>query len=425
MDFPRDYAIVANRAREIFYQEGWRGVGSRSAAFVRRRGAGLRGGRRDRLPHEPVRVWWPRSVVIVADAEPAQCYHYRVEQKVAAGRQLGVPVAVVSPHDPGAVCDAVQLASLVIVFRQALHPGVAAAFEAARRLGIPVVYEADDVFYRRELVAANPNLATLPRSLRRAVIRGADGYREAMVQADHVLASTAALAEDMGKIVAGRRFVMENGIDRTMIDAAEGARIDPAPPRREPDTVVIGYGSGSRAHDRDFEVAAAGLAEAMARESRARLHLMGPVRLPEALGPFADRVRRTEQMPYPEYLRQLAACDITIAPLADEPFNGFKSQVKVLEAAVVGVPLVASRTLYSDYVADERNGLLADVGGWGKALSRLLSDPEQRRALADAAATDNARMRVEREPRAQFAAMLAELCPLVQEGRPQDQEERR
>ncbi len=411
MRIPRNYRWAAARVREVWTEEGFGSLRVRAVTYLRKRRLGS-GVALPPLPREPATArLWPRSVAIVADGQPAQCYRYRVQQKIAACRAMGIPIRVVSPHDPGAAHDAVQLADVLIVFRQAAHPGVAAAMGEARRLGIPVVYEADDVVYRRDLVAANPNLATVPEPLRRSVVSGTDGYLAVLQQADHVLASTPALAADMGRYVAGRSFVMDNGIDAQMDSIAAALSRDPAPPVREPDTVVIGYGSGSRAHDSDLAVAADGLAAVMAADPRVRLHLVGPVKIPEVLTPFANRVRVSPELPYPEYLRQLAACDITIAPLLDLPFNRFKSQVKVLEAAVVGVPLVASRVLYSDYVDDGQTGLLASPLEWEKALGRMVADADLREGLASRAREASAEAAVERRPTRQFAELLDALCP--------------
>lgn len=405
MRIPRNYRWAVARSREVFEAEGLPGVRDRAIAYARRRGS--RGRQLQRLPMgSTTRHSWPASVVMVASPEPEQCYHYRVHQKVEACAALGVPFRVVPPGDPGAVADAVQLASVVIVFRQAPGPGVRAALDQAHRLGIPVVWEADDVVYRRDLVAANPNLATVPAPLRKAVITGSDGYAQALAKADHVLASTQPLADDMATRVPGRAFVVENGIDAGMFALLDGFARDPAHPARPPGAVVIGYGSGSRAHDSDLAVAADGLATVLVADPRVHLHLIGPVRVPDVLAGFGDRIWRTRQVAYPEYLRQLAACDVTIAPLVDLPFNHYKSQVKVLEAALVGVPLIASDVLYRTYVTDEATGLLAGEGQWDKALGRLVEDAELREHLVEQARAEAVDSAVTRRPARQLEAML-------------------
>ena len=307
-----------------------------------------------------------------------------MEQKIQACRHLGIPFQVVGPASATTVASAVQLASIVIVFRQSPQPGSLAGLDQCRRLGLPVVFEADDAVHDRALVAANPNLDTVPGTLRRQVVSGTDGYRDMLTRADHVLASTPRLAAELGRNVPGRAFVMENGIDDGMLEIAEGIRRDPAPPPREPDTIVIGYGSGSRAHDSDLAVAAAGWPTCWPRTRRCGCTSWVPSGpRPSWCGsPTGSNGPRTG-------LRRIPAAAGIVRPddrpLVDLPFNYYKSQVKVLEAAVVGVPLIASPVVYRDYVVPGRTALLADDHQWAEQVRRLVADSGLREQLTTAA----------------------------------------
>lgn len=414
MRVPRNFRWAAGRTREVWIDEGWEGLRLHTRRYLkRRRMLGDTSPGHKRLPSGPIGdSAWPPSLVMVAYDYPIQCYHYRVQQKREACEKLGIPFRVVNPLIPDDVVGAVQLASVLILYRIGAGPAATAAIEQARRLRIPVVYEVDDAVYRRDLLEDNPNLRTVPRSLQRSVIRGADDYLQVLRQANHTLASTRPLATDMaGNTGGGSSFVMENGIDAEMLTIAQGIRKDPAPPSRPDDAVVISYGSGSRAHDFDLEVAAPGIAQVMQANPAVILHVVGPVKLPDVLAPFSDRVERTSSVSYPEYLRQLAAADISIAPLADLPFNHFKSQIKYLEAALVGVPFVASETVYGDYVVDGATGFTAsDPAAWAKALNRLVREPALRGELAEAAANDVKRFYVNADPARQLAEMMAALA---------------
>lgn len=410
MRLPRNYRWAYARSREVLEEEGLGGVRRRGVTYLRRRGLRAVVADRRRIPRDRVRGRsWPTSVVIVASRAPEQCYHYRVHQKVEIARTLGVPLRVVDPASPREVASAVQLASILIVFRQARGDVVEDAIQNAKRLGIPVVFEADDIVYRRSLSEQNPNLLTVPKSLRDAVTEGTDGYLAGLRLADHVLASTQPLAADMAREVPGRGYVMENGIDAEMRRIAAGIAADPTRRHRNDQDVVVGYGSGSRAHDGDFEVAAPGLAAVMRANPQVVLHLMGPVRLPDRLAQFRDRVRRSPELAYGEYLRQLSMCDVALAPLLDLEFNRYKSHVKYLEAGLVGVPLVASRTVYESYVSHGVTGLLAGPNDWQHQIEKLISDEELRHGLADAAGEALAEWDVTAKPLMQFSSLLAEL----------------
>lgn len=395
---------IAAKVRYVYGAEGAAGVYHR----VRNRLSRRHNFTPVTLPTDPVgpasRRVWPTSVVILANRSLPQCFHYRVLQKQHMLDALGVPCVVVDPEDRETAGSAIQLASLVIIFRLPPTAEVRAAIAESRRLGSRVVFEVDDAVYRRDLLERNQNVVSLPKRIQRAVIAGADQYLATMMACDACLSSTAALAEDMGRVTGKPSWYVENGIDPEMVKVAAGIAADPRPSRR--DGLWITYGSGSTAHDEDFALAAEGLSEVLASHPDVGLKIIGPVGLPESLRGFEDRVWRFEALPYGEYLRELADSDLTIAPLADDGFNIFKSQVKVLEAGLLRVPLVASRTLYGQYVQDGSSGLLCDDSEWGKQLRRVVEDRELREVLAAEASDSVRRWYLEADPLVQMRDFL-------------------
>lgn len=400
---------AVEKGREAYREGGPRGLVRKSLGFVeKRRGqAGSFG---------PVGVsasYFRGSLLMIAEPEPLQCWHYRVLQKQQACRRLGIPFSVVRPTSSAEVITAMQLASALIVYRQPDSMLLDEVLAEAGRLSLPVVYEADDIVYRTDLVAANPNLDTLPTQLREAVVAGAAGYEAALSRADAVLSSTAPLAADMAGYVRGPMAVVENGVDAGMWAMGRGVAVDRAAGRIRTSAsdgrVLIGYGSGSRAHDLDLAVAAPALAELMAAHPGVSLKLMGPLAVPPALAPHMARIEQVGVKPEGEYMHELGACDIIIAPLLDVPFNHFKSQVKYLEAGLLARPMVASRTVYGNYIADGETGLVVDADGWLPALESLVVDSTERDRLGAAAADDIRRWDVDEAIAGQLAAALATL----------------
>ena len=411
-----------NRSREIARTEGARGVVGHARGYAKKRF-----GRPDPWPAVTARDAQFRGMVLmVAGRDPIQCWHYRVEQKQQAFTELGLPFQVVDPADHAGAMNALQLASCLIVYRQSFSKNLVELVTEARRLAIPVIYEADDIVYRQDLVSANPNLATLPVDLQRAVIEGAAGYAEGLALADAVLASTEVLAADMlahlpqrpaasgaGSLPAvGRSAVVDNGIDAQMWSIQRGIDVERASGRIRTGgdgLVVIGYGSGSRAHDHDLAIVAPALAAVLSSHDNVRLRLFGPLALPPQLAPFTDRVEKFPMLPAGEFLWEMAHCDIAIAPLADVPFNHYKSQVKYLEAGLLRLPFVASPTVYANYVEQDRTGIIADSQQeWQAALNTLVSDPKRRRELGEAAAEHVRQWSVKTCTTAQLQSMLAD-----------------
>jgi SAM-dependent methyltransferase len=89
---------------------------------------------------------------------------------------------------------------------------------------------------------------------------------------------------------------------------------------------------------------------------------------------------------YAGYMEALGKCEIAFMPLADNPFNRAKSDLKYIEAGACRVAALASDVVYGETVEDGKTGLLfSDPAGLRAALLRLLAYPEAARRIGDAA----------------------------------------
>jgi hypothetical protein len=105
---------------------------------------------------------------------------------------------------------------------------------------------------------------------------------------------------------------------------------------------------------------------------------------------------------YATYLDLLAQSEISFMPLRENAFNHCKSDLKFIEAAAHRVTALASPVVYGDSIEDGRTGLLFHDGAeLQKRLLHLLAEPEQGRAMADAARVEIAghRMLATQAPR--------------------------
>jgi hypothetical protein len=106
------------------------------------------------------------------------------------------------------------------------------------------------------------------------------------------------------------------------------------------------------------------------------------------LARFGDRIERRPLVPWEALRGEVAAVDVSLAPLeVGNPYCEAKSEIKWLEAAAVGVPTVASATApFRDVIDDGETGLLACTeADWYQALARLVSDAPLRRRVGEAA----------------------------------------
>jgi glycosyltransferase involved in cell wall biosynthesis len=326
-------------------------------------------------------------VLILANYDIPACVHYRVEQKAELLTHLGRPHSIFRAEQWAEFIGALPGASAAIVFRMPAWPTVSRALDVARRLGIPTWYDVDDlVFDAAEFPDALESYgALLPRSDYESILFGVPLFRRALQSCDFGLASTAPLARAMEPLVRSRRvFVLPNGLD---------SRNEPflALPLRPSSggSVNIVYASGTQAHNADWqELAAPAILTVLETHPEARLTIIGHLNPGPAFDRFGDRVSHAPLVPdIGRFWDALAAADISLAVLKRSWATDAKSEIKWLEAAVLGIPSVVSATeTYREVVEDGRDGLLAETpSDWAAALTRLVQDAALRAEMGAAA----------------------------------------
>jgi glycosyltransferase involved in cell wall biosynthesis len=326
-------------------------------------------------------------VVIVANRDLPQCEHYRVAQKIQQLEYGGWSVEVFSHHDAAQSRSAIDTAAAVIFYRVAARPEILHAILYARALGLPTIYEIDDLVFDPSVYPDSfesfEGQITVPQHI--GLQYDAPLFRYALQACDVGLASTASLAEAMRPLVRSRTcHVLRNGLDTRNLPFL--AR--PHTPFSET-ALTLFYGSGTRAHNRDFtELAAPALIETLKEHPHTRLVIAGYLRLDERFRPFADRV---VQIPFADdvsaYWECLSGADINLAVLAPGGFADAKSEIKWLEAAMCGIPSIVSPTrTYRDLLRGGEEVLFAETAqDWSRALRLLIADPDLRGSIGEQA----------------------------------------
>ncbi|MBB2960606.1 glycosyltransferase [Methylobacterium sp. R2-1] len=326
-------------------------------------------------------------LVIVANRDLPQCDHYRVVQKIQQLEHGGWTVEVFTQDEAADCRPTLDRAAAVIFYRVAAFPGVLHAILYARALGLPTIYEIDDIVFDAAMFP-DPLESFEGQITPKQYVDlqyGVPLFRYAMQACDIGLASTPALAERMRPLVrSGVCHILRNGLDTRNLPFLKRPR---APFSDK--TLTIFYGSGTRAHNKDFnDLAAPALLTVMERNPHVRLVIAGYLRLGDGFRRFAHRVRQlgfTDDVA--AYWEALSGADINLAVLAPGPFADAKSEIKWLEAAMCGIPSIVSATrTYREILLDRQDALLAEtVQDWTKALTTLIGDPALRRKIGDQA----------------------------------------
>jgi glycosyltransferase involved in cell wall biosynthesis len=358
----------------------------------------------------------PRALFISGE-DHTPGHVYRVERYVETARRLGfdarwMNAAPVGPED-------LQGVRVVVLWREPYSAHIEGIIQVTHEQGGVVVFDVDDLMFRPEM----------------AVIEIIDGIRsqkfsELDTQAfftkigrslracDLVSCPTHELAHHARRM--GRpAYVLPNGFD-------DGAHATARRMRREwgnfsDDLLRIGYAGGSRTHQRDFAVAGPAIAHVLREIPNARLTIFRDPSSGEGLvlmdefpefKDLEDRIEWRDMVKLPELPGELARFAVNIAPLEHgNPFCEAKSELKYFEAALAGVPTIASPSgPFQRAIIPGVTGLIAQTEEeWYEGLTNLLRDPALRSHMAQAAYHDSlANFGPEARDRA-FAHMLAEM----------------
>jgi len=257
-------------------------------------------------------------------------------------------------------CDVVHIARFHGATTQRLA-------QTLKQRGVAVVWDGDDDY------TAVPEHAR--GRLRRGALREQQMLRDVarMVSAaDLVTTTSEPLAELYRSLGAARTRVIPNYLPDAfgMVDARE---------RAADGTVTVGWIASSE-HQHDMEVL--GLSETLARLLEARPELrVASVGIRFDLP--SDRYRHLMMVQHRDLADHVAATfDIGLAPLDDIPFNRARSDVKVKEYAIAGVPWLASPIGPYRGLGEKQGGRLVPADGWYDAIDRLVVKEKERRKLA-------------------------------------------
>lgn len=236
---------------------------------------------------------------------------------------------------------------------------------AVQPRGLPVVVDYDDAVFH-----------TYDRS-RHALVRQLLGRKidDVMAQAACVVAGNGYLAERARQANAPRVAVVPTVVDVSRYAPRPGAHTAERP-------LVIGW-IGSPATDA-YMLALAPALRSVCADGRARVVLVG------ASTSAADRLPGVpvQVQPWTEQTEaaQIAAFDIGVMPLPDEPWARGKCGYKLIQYMACGLPVVASPVgVNRDIVDPDVTGYLAtDPAQWTQALDALLADAGLRARLGQA-----------------------------------------
>lgn len=201
---------------------------------------------------------------------------------------------------------------------------------------VKVLAEFDDLVFDREYAEFSPGVLNNILSLKKTR-KNYLSQQRVLKLFDAFSVSTEPLREHVLALYPERQvIVLPNSVHHTwrkQFDHLPTSDVDWNNP-------VITYLSGTRSHDRDFQVFAKGITKFLNDHPHVRLQVTGPLQF--ALPVRPEQILRREKVPFAEYHEHIRHGWVNLAPLEDTPFTRCKSALKVIEAGYWGKPTLCS-----------------------------------------------------------------------------------
>lgn len=273
----------------------------------------------------------------------------------------------------------------VFVFHRTIFTNkIKKLIEAIKAQGKEIIFETDDLNFDPNYLQKTDYYQKITKLERQQIKHGigAEILHDPSVKT--CVTSTTFLASKLsakGKNV----FVSKNKLSQHDVDVAE--KILQSENKRNDEFIRIGYFSGTPSHDRDFAMVEDVLVAILQKHKNVKLFLAGPLEIGGKFDEFQDRIEQVSFVPMDKHLENMAGVDINIVPLEDNDFCRSKSEIKFIEAAIVGVPTVAcDNQTFRETIDEGLDGYLAQSQKeWFEKLSKLIVDKKLRQAMSQRA----------------------------------------
>jgi glycosyltransferase involved in cell wall biosynthesis len=324
------------------------------------------------------------QILLVANDLSWVSHVYRGYVFEKALTKLGFRVTTISESECLTLTKIPESVKCVYFFRTGTAPADLIWWKKVREKVI-IGYDTDDLIFDAEIYRVE-NVAGLRHVDEETYYHLTGTYlmkQQAMIrEADFLSSPTSAISDSYAKFSKAKVIKVPN----IYLDSVE-------PYFRKthyaPQDFVIGYASGTKTHDKDFEVCMSAVWKFMESNSNGRLEVVGYSPIDTQLIPnsLRNRVTFIKPVPHNQLLDLIRIWSVNIAPLEINDFTHGKSELKFLHAALMQVPTVAApSSSFLKAITTGRNGIIAcNSEDWFLAFEKLYSNPNLRRQLGDTA----------------------------------------
>jgi glycosyltransferase involved in cell wall biosynthesis len=321
--------------------------------------------------------------ILVASGIQGDTRRYRTFHLFQQLKLLGINAALSHLTD-AALPSLIDSADVIILHRAAMDHYLESLLNRARQHGALLIYDTDDLIFDPQAFdwIDSPDFSDPVR--RKLYLGEMERQRLTLQACDAVLVSTDYLARQVARL--GKPvWVHRNAFSLEMLAASILAMQNK---KGKSDEIVIGYASGTLTHNRDFAKLTPALQKVLDANPSTQMRIIGSLELGAEWHRYKTRIHISNFVHWMELPQHLANFDINIAPLVlDNPFSQSKSEIKFVEAGLVGVPTIASAAdAFKTAIIHGENGLLASrLEEWEVNLNSLVASQALRRQMGERA----------------------------------------
>lgn len=251
----------------------------------------------------------------------------------------------------------------------------------AKNHNIRMMYDIDDMIFDYSLIS---NLSFLEDDEYKDFDRYAADIHDCMSRMDMIITSTDTLQKVIQRHFPAKKVIVNrNRASAQMQILSNLARKQ----KGVHDYITLGYFSGSGTHNDDFRLISDVLFELLRENKNLRLKIVGVLELDQKFDQVQEQIEKVGFVDWKKLPELIASVDINLMPLEDTLFHRSKSENKWMEAALVGVPTVASyNSEIANHTLNHEDIILCknDIE-WREALNQLISDHELYSAISQTA----------------------------------------
>jgi glycosyltransferase involved in cell wall biosynthesis len=323
------------------------------------------------------------EVLVVTNDRHSPSHLYRVQNTVTAFWMLGITAAWIDRATFKSLKILPRNVRIVVLWRTSEKLEAYPSFN--RKNDITYIYDIDDLTFDSSVYNLDGvhGLKLIPRSAANSLVGPVlESQRELISQVSAFTAPTEILL-DYASSINQNVSLWPNVLSPSDLEIGNQLFLSRMVPRVP--TLTIGYASGSKTHNEDFELIAEALQIFLDKEPNAKLEILGLLDLPSRLKVFlsSGRIVVKPLVKQEELLNAINEWDINLAPLSlPNKFNDAKSELKWVHSGILAIPTIASPSRsFSEVIEHGVNGFLAhNSQDWVSCL-QILSDNERRESI--------------------------------------------